>query len=296
MNNHLQNIEIEEDEVSLIEFVAVMLRYRNIILGTVLVSFFVSIIAILFLPTLHQKESDEILSLEATASLVFSNNIHAIIDNDTLFSYISQIITDPEIFLEALKLTKSDSFAGINLTNSDEVDILGSLRDLLDENNGVFILDNIGNQVILKLKLYDSFDSDLFYRSLVDLTNKRLYLMIQPLAEGKIWEYKNIIIKEYPLAIFNANQQHIYNLYTSASRFYSQYVPILTIIQRPYTKRLNYKDEYSRDVLLVKLILLSLMAILFSIFISFFLNKIRIIKNDPRSMDILRKAAQRGRE
>ena len=291
--------QIPKDEINIIELIAVIIRYRRLIVGTVIASIFLSLLAVLILPNLHKNEPKEkqLFSNEANIRVLLTPDVMAFVESDVLFNYVKETITDPEIFLDALKLVETDSFAGIDLTISDENALLNSLRVLLDENAGIFaVIQNI-NGFNLKLKTDDFLDIYSFYESLIDLTNKHLYNLLRSYADGQIWEYKNVLLKEYPFAAVDEKQQHIYNKYSSASRFYAQYYPALMTIQNPYSKQLppiNDNDS-GRKQILDQTIIFSVSAIFLSIFVSFLLNLISKVRNNSQSMEILRKAVRRER-
>lgn len=247
------------DEIDLLDLVAVLLRYRFHLLGIIALSIVVTTASYIIIPRVYIQSTGNQTSITAKAHWVYTPEILSLIDGSQLVTYSTQILTDPEI-------------------------IDGNILKAEQNNNGL--------NLFLTTSEIENYKD--FYHSIIDQVNIKISGLVQPIAEGKVWEFENVTLKQYPFAAVDPKMVHLYNQYTLAYRFTQQKVPAFIMIQEP-----SLLEEYNitglKKSILKKGIIISITVFLLGIILAFILNWIDLIKNDEESMNKLREAYRKNR-
>jgi len=252
------------DDLSILDILSVLLRHRKIILGTLLASLFLSVCAVLFIPRNYLKGIDNDYSLSGLAQLDSTPGVQTFVDSRTLDNYIVRTITDPGIFIGALKSAKIQTYAGININNFD--------KTILHNKNGLLRVEKEQEGYNLILKVSKSFDFDSFSIGMITLSNKRMEELLIPYAEEKIWEFENITLRDFPEAPYEERFSKSYNRYLAASGFLVRKYPSLTMLQSSYTLMETALEDDLRTIIMRKALVLSFFAFVLSVFFAFLLD------------------------
>lgn len=287
MSDQNNNSDTNE-EIDLIDLIAVLVRYRKFILGTLIVSVVLTIAAYFIIPVLNSNKLEKTYNTSVITEFFATPDVMDFTDMDTLKNYMSQLSTDPEIILGALKATGAERYDGIDLAVKDKALLLESVKNLLQAEQALLTFKNNNVSVSLTMKIPENFKYTLFLNSMLSQINDRMQTLLNPYAMGKIWEFENITLKDLTPAGIDAALFKKYSKYATAKRFASNKVPSLMMTQNPLV--LTEEPKTDKFAILKKGIIASFAAVFLAIFLSFLFNWIAIVKQDPEAMEKLKKA------
>jgi hypothetical protein len=171
----------------------------------------------------------------------------------------------------------------------------GNERNYSSKNGRFLIKEDVRSSSLEITYKSDEPESGLvFLNNLFALGNKMLADHMRPLAEAYVDSYekdlKKISLSNLRLQQFDVNFEY----YVMTNTFLSEQISAMVQLFEPYTLEL----ELAADMISYKKIAIVIMgtAILFSIFLIFFLNAIRNIKKDEDAMRRIREAFAKKKE
>lgn len=291
-------MEDKQDEIDLIDLIAVIIRYRWFILGTLFLSILLTIGAYLILPELRKEKKDDIYTERLVTQFFYTPDVLDFSDIKTLNTYIIQSATDSELFISSLIESGISDYAGFTFSDPKNLNEQKIIRHFLSADAGSLQVIEKTDSLQISLKVTSGFDFSMFYKIFVDKINSKLINLLRTYADGKIWEFENVTLTQYPFAAVDPKLASKYNQYTAAKRFALTDVPSIQLIQDPIlvknSESTNLSD-YKRSIL-KKGIIITVATIMLSIFFSFLFNWIDMVRNDPVSMEKLKKAMEKKRK
>lgn len=280
------------DEISLIDLLAVLLRRRRLILVCTLIALIMGTAAVLILPERKYQKSIENRTYEAIINCRPSSGVLNLYEQEELDQLILLVLTNPVNILEALKKAQIERIADIKINGIDDSELIYAIDQRLVRN-----LDKEGNEISpiytsykvrgsykVSLKLKEDDKAKQFLINMVDMANDHLTRIILPEAEAEMRTFENISSIEYPRQVIEENLQSAYERYTSAVRFFSGEEEALIPIQGPFVLIPEIELEDIREGILTKTIIAVVGVFFVSVLLAFFIHWVENVRKDPESM------------
>ena len=289
------------DEVTLVDILAVFLRYRRMICLFTALALLLAILAVVLIPAFALKQATTTQLFEAVITTRISNSVLGFVQQDLVEDFLQQSLTDPTIILAALRdagINKIDSF---NLAEQNEDHLLFAVRRRLVENKAVdgttlnnkerfYTVEKARGGFRIIIKYHDPLLAKQFLWALIQQTNERMADLLFSMAETEIYNFEKITELEYSREVIEQNLFGAFYRYTAASRFIDGKDPTLAVIQDPYVLIQNANLTMIRSRI-IKISVFGVIVVLFmSIFFAFILQWISVIRADAGAMAKLRQA------
>jgi hypothetical protein len=289
----------EEDEIDLIDLFVVLLRYRRLIVISVLCSLFIAAAGYFWYPGYQYGKAPD-GEAEAIVTVVPGPSVQLAEQKVSL----TRIFKRPELIYTALKAAGYGSLTGggsaVSLTDAAERAKALSLisKNYLDEKNNRYSIRNgekDDETVTITFKDTDSEKSAAFLNALLE--------QAVPLVREALEPYAVTVISSHERMLTSAalNETLLPGIWENAERYetalglLSGKAPVLirigdvTVIE-PDTGIHTYREGFK-----IKALVLVFAVFFLSIFLAFIANAVSQIKKDPESMEKIRDALGKKR-
>ncbi|MDR0443420.1 MAG: hypothetical protein LBH44_08455 [Treponema sp.] len=270
----------DNGEISLIDLFAILLRYRKLIVGITICAFIVVIAGYFFYPSWRKNNARVTKIYETSVSISLTPGARYIFSNQANQSFVPYFYY-PQVIQAALEDTKQGPVQSKEILRWLPVlklPVSGDERIFESSNKMLVMKENVRSNVLeITCKGNDSQSGIIFLKSFFLHGSVALENFIKPLAISFIDTYEAASL---PPADNNN--------YVLVKALVNGKMPGVVQLFEPYVLEVEETTKKTR-YRIVALAILSV-AILFSIFLAFFLNALENIKNDQQIMGKLRAA------
>jgi len=289
------------DEISLVDILAVLLRWRWLILGITLASMLIAGLLVIWLPNRAQRLSVEDQTYEAVVSARISNSVLVFAKAELVEDILQQTLNDPTTILAALRIAGIEQLDSVNLANQNDDQLLYAIRRRFVENKSltgsalhdeqrVFFTEKAKGGFTVSITYKDSDAAKNFLLGIIAETNKRMSVLLNSTAQAEVYNFEKIMTIDYPREVIEQNLLQTFNQYSAASRFLAGAEQTLSLIQDPYVLIPAFDLETVRKNILKKAIIGVAAAFFMAVFLAVVLQWIAAIKADPAARQKLRAA------
>lgn len=282
----LQNEEIKEDEISLLDLIVVIVKYRKLIIwGTILVS----VLACMFLVILpnFDKDKDEYYIIDYNIPLYPNmNNFGNFISFD-ITEDVQTKINDRNFIAEINKKSLVFDY-DFEAPSFNTLDYNQYIFNLFKDNYYVAKLSNTKSNILLSIKTKNQENADLFVNSLTDNINTEYREFLLPLIQKRINDIDKLLKQ-----LSSDDKESREKLLNERLDLNELYNTTFDIIQKNRTK---FVIREQGDSLLLKLIIVCFASFFLFIFLAFLLNAIKNIKCDKISNEKIKNAWNEGKK
>lgn len=292
-----------EDEISLVDLFAVLLRYRRMIALAAALAAAGAALAYAVVPGLRYARAKENLRAEAVYRAVPSPAAQLLVDSRELLSYAQSVVSDPVVLLGALGDAGYDKLADLELGGGGGR-ALSAVRQRLIENRGrsgtalnaedrLYHFELKDGTLQLSFKDPDEDKALAFVDAMHRRVNVGLFTMLAPVARAEVENYERLSAMDSLSAAVSEALAKNYLRYAAARRYLDGSEAALISIQDPYVLAPVLElSAMRRDVL--KQGLLAFVAVVFLALLAAFVRHWAAgVKADPEAMRKLREAAAR---
>ena len=300
----------EEDEISLIDLLIVLLKYRRLILGITLAALVVAVGGYFWYPAYQYHNAQDSRLYEAhlrvgpapvMSSLEVSYNLQEQFKNTPMllnalleagyqeFGYDHELqisLTSAEqraraLFVVRQRLIKNESLDG----------------DSLNADKQLFFVESVNGEdrtVELLYKADTPERAQAFLEALYQQVNAGLVQTLRPLAESVVSSYERLLALENPGEVLADKIVEDSFRYDQAKELLAGEAPALEPLDDTYVVAPEVRLENFQSSFIVKGVVLVLAALFLSIFLAFVLNAFAQVRSDQESMEKIHAAL--GRE
>lgn len=285
-----------EETVSLIDLVAVVLKHRRIIIISTLCAVVLGIAAYLLYPPYSLARAERERIVEANMSLMLGSNIDDGISDVGGSNFLMQSLTDPAKILVALRTAGYSTIDKIQIdASADQDKVLYMIRRRLIENKGI---DGAGLKessrrysvkldkgvVSIIFKNGDAEKATAFLTALSVVGERDLRAFALPFAKSTIEAYEQLLMVQNPSESIEASIALGYRNYSLAKALAAGTVSPLLMLREPYVLIPELSLAAIRKDVLKKVIILVFGVLFMAVFVAFVLQYVDSVKKDPESM------------
>lgn len=294
------------DELSLVDLLAVLLRWRAVVLGVFAAALAAAALAILVLPGMQYRRAVERRQVEALGVADLSPAARTLTEGSDAGKTLAQVFNDPVLLRDALAAAGVDRVAGIELASLGPSEALAQVRAVLVEGRTLggrslrtderpFSFSAERGDYRLSYKDADGGKAVAFIRSAVALANDRLYLILRPAAQAEVEHYEELQKKDGTNPAISEAQAVAYPKYVAAVRYLAGAEGALNLVQEPYVLEPVLSVAQFRSKLIKTAALMVVAAFFLAVLLAFALEGARRIRSDPAAMAKLSAALREGR-
>jgi len=300
------SITNKEDTISLIDLLAVILKYRKLIIVITLVSVVLGVLVYYLYPPYSLAKAERERMVEVNMSLMSGSSFDGGINEVEGINLLMQSLTDPSNILTALKI------AGYNINDES------SFETSADPNKTHFvismrIIENKGiNGPLLmpsprlysvrldKTVVYVSFkdgNSDKaasFFNAMLLLVERDLRSFVQPLAKLTAESFERLLEVKYSNETIETTVAQGYRSYYTAKALAAGTASPLTLLRKPYVLVPELSLSALQNDIFKKVIILEFGVFFMAVFAAFMLQYIETVREDPDSIEKLRNALKKS--
>jgi hypothetical protein len=306
----------EEDEIDLIDLFVVLLRYRRLIVISVLCSLLIAAAGYFWYPGYRYNKAIERAKVEAVATV----SAGAVTRQFPLGTSLAEVFKQPELLYASLKAAGYESFsygneASVSLINETERSrALFHIRRRLLENKGpdgedlkeesllyfvepVDAGDSPDGSRVVRITYYDTDAgrAEDFLYALVRNVEILAAEMLKPYAENAVSAYERLLDISAPTeAVVSAIDQGA-ERYELALLLISGKASVLSRLGTITVFEPDIDAEAFRGSFKIKALVLVFAVFFLSIFLAFIANAVSQVKKDPESMEKIRDALGKKR-
>lgn len=295
-----------DDELSLVDLLAVLLRWRAVIIGMIALALAVAAVAVVVLPGMRYRRAIERSQVEALGVIDLSPAARILTEGSDAAKTLTQVFTDPVLLRDALAAAGVDRVAGIELASLGPSEALAQVRALLVEGRTLggrniraeerpFSFSAERGDYRLSFKDSDGDKAVAFIRSAVALANDRLYLILRPAAQAEVEHYEELQKKEGTNPAVSEAQALAYPKYAAAVRYLAGAEGAFGLVQEPYVLEPVLSVALFRYKLIKTAALMVVAASFLAVLLAFALEGVRRVRSDPAAMAKLNAALHEGR-
>jgi len=300
-NQEIKAAQQKGSEISLIDIIAIFVRFRYLIIGIILLATIVAIICTIILPPLIVEKAIKASLFEAVVSTSISNSVQSFTKPELVDTFVQQILTEPVIILQAFRQSGMQAIDGVDLTLADEDQLLFAIRRRLVDNqtfdgqkltaaSQLFKVEKANGGYRIAVKHENSAAAQKFLLALIDQTNAKISLLLETSAMAEVENYERIFGKDYVHEAIDQNLMDTVKRYNAARRFLDGADMALLVVQAPYVLTQKPSLELIRAGLRKKAVLAVGASTFLAVFLAFILNWMAMVRSDPVAMNILRSA------
>ncbi|HAE22844.1 MAG TPA: hypothetical protein DCG47_11045 [Spirochaetaceae bacterium] len=287
--------DIAENEISLVDILALLLCYRRVLAVFIGLAAVLALAMVLVLPGFLVKKLASEQSVEAIAALSHSQAVDSILDSAMLDEYAAKVFSDPALVLAALRKAEVYYIDGMDIREGVGDTALSFIRRRLLNNQ-----DSQGKKLREDQRLYEASVSlgnlELRFlntdeqkalaalRELIALANARLSVFVAGLASEEIRNFEHMLSIENPSQGIIETISSAYFRYNAAKLLDEGIEPVYVVVYGPYALRSLVTLEMVRNSVIKKAILGFIGAVFLSLLLVFMLQGIESIKNDKAAM------------
>jgi capsular polysaccharide biosynthesis protein len=287
-------MEQNEDEISLVDLLVVLLKHWKMIVVLPLV-ILAALIGYTFVKPVQkaEKKSETYITLMVNPLIKqFSsfNNLEDLISNiyikdlDILYASIQEAgIT--KIGSYELPLKKEE---GMYLVKSFFIDGKNPKNQTIQDADKPFLIENKNGVITITVRFNDKEQSSKFLELITLSVKTKLNELILPIAKKEVGDYERIILEDNKNASTQNLVQIRYSAYSSALQLVKGEQEII-IVSNPITVESPAPSNNSKTILFVAFFA----ALFFAIFLAFVLEAIENIRKDPEAMAKIRSALKK---
>jgi len=293
----------DEDTISLIDLVAVVLKRRRLIIMSTVCAVAASLAVFLLYPGYKYAKAEKEQVVEASTTFMLSSALKAILGEGESTNYINQALSDPVNILAAMRTAgyiKLDDNTRIDAGSNAEQTMYAIRRRVL-QNKSVSGEILKPEQALYKSALVngvgsitfydkDSIRAKIFLETLVKTIDSSITDYIRPYAQSKLDAYENLLLIEKPSELVGITIVQGYETYSLIKNYLMEKRSPVTILRPPFVLKAQISLEAIQNNILKKAIILVFGVFFMAVFAAFVLQYVDTVKKDPESMNKLRDA------
>lgn len=294
MENQIEN-KNQEDEISLIDLFAVLIRYRKVIIIVTFLTTFLTGLYLFVLPILNPSTSGKKVSLTYTVDVsrlpisvekyLNQNNTR----DNMVFTLFSNDINNLTTFASVYK--KYPVFSEPEKLPTSEAEYNLLIKNIL-ENKTVAIEDNpirSSTDIILEVSEDNKEKADAFVSELVGNVNKSLMAYMLPLLENlQSNTAETIALARKENAIVANSSQELQQMLLDLNSYLLSLENFALVEGEPFIMSVAQGR-------MMKLVIVTFASFFISVFIAFVLNAINNVKADPAASKVISDAWKAGK-
>ena len=297
-----KNVACDEDTVSLIDLVAVLLRHRRLILGATAGVLALVLVGAFLYPPLALAKARQNRIVEATMSLMLASNFEGSIGATEGTNFLLQSLYDPSNLLEALRGAGFDTIGTTAIgADADMEKALYTIRrrivdnkDLngspLKESDRVFTVKQEKSAIVLVFMDTDPEKAKALLINLISIVSNDLRTFALPIAEATVESYQRLLEIGNPNETIEASIAQDYKAYKAARNLIDGTLTPITVLRKPYILVEEISIQAIRRDFIKKGALAVFAVFFMTVLLAFVLQYVDAIKKDPESMTKLKDA------
>ncbi len=295
----------DDDTVSLVDLVAVLLKYRRLIIVSTLAAAALAMAAYLIYPPYSLAKAESWRVVEVNASMMLESSLESSIGETEGLNFVTQSLLDTSNIVEALRGAGYETVERVAIgAGADEDKAFYTIRRRFVENrsaNGsplketdrAYSVKVDKGVVSIMFKNGDAEKAKAFIAGMIDLVRRDLCEFSRPKALSTIASYERLLAIPNPSEAVETSIAQGYRDYSAAKALIEGASSPLTVLRRPYVLVPVLTVEVIRADLLKKCVLLVFGVFFLAVFGAFVLNYVDTVKRDPEAMGKIRSALKR---
>lgn len=295
----------DDDTVSLVDLVAVLLKYRRLIIVSTLAAAALAMAAYLIYPPYSLAKAESRRVVEVNASMMLESSLESSIGETEGLNFVTQSLLDASNIVEALRGAGYETVERVAIgAGADEDKAFYTIRRRFVENrsaNGsplketdrAYSVKVDKGVVSIMFKNGDAEKAKAFIAGMIDLVRRDLCEFSRPKALSTIASYERLLAIPNPSEAVETSIAQGYRDYSAAKALIEGASSPLTVLRRPYVLVPVLTVEVIRADLLKKCVLLVFGVFFLAVFGAFVLNYVDTVKRDPEAMGKIRSALKR---
>lgn len=298
--------EKTEDEISLVDIVAVLLKHRKWLISIVVGALLVAAAGYFVFPSREEAQSKRNPLLEASVALSFNPLVLDVMKDAP--EQLAIALKDPVLILQALRTAGFQSFQGLPLPpGGDDSQLLLSIRSAFADNqdlkgralkpDGQFFSvtvvrpDREMPAVRIEYKDRDEARARAFLAAIVPLANDRFRGSFVPIAQNEVESFEKFLNAKLAALVTVSDLIRGFGTYNGAKSLLSGTAPLVTVQQPPYIVARSTVSRQALEASYLKKALLGFVGVVFLALVgAFVIEAIERIKSDPGAMAKLKAA------
>lgn len=286
----------DDDEISLVDIVAVLLKHRRLILVSTLATLALSVVVYLVYPPYILAKAERLRVVEVNASLMLESRLEAGLGVNEGLNFITQSLFDTGNIMEALRKAGYEMIEKVNIgSDANEDKAFYTIRRRFVENqsaNGsplkekdqVYSVKVDKGVVSIMFKNGDSDKAMAFMTGIIDIVRQDLCEFAMPLAKTIVASYERLLALPNPSEAMETSIAQGYRDYSMAKAILDGTSSPLIVLRKPYVLVPVLSVEAIRADLLKTCVLMVFGVFFLAVFGAFVLNYVDTIKKDAIAM------------
>lgn len=296
----------DDDTVSLVDLVAVLLKYRRLIIVSTLAAVALAVVAYLAYPQYSLAKAERQRVVEVNASLMLESSLEASLGDSEGLNFITQSLLDAGNIVEALRGAGYETVEKVDIrVGADEDKAFYTIRRRFVENksaNGsplketsrVYSVKVDKGVVSVMFKNGEADKAKVFIAGMIDIVRRDLCDFSRPMAKTTVDSYERLLAMPNPSESVETSIAQGYRDYSAAKALLDGTSSPLTVLRKPYVLVPVVTVEAIRSDLLKKCVLLVFGLFFMAVFGAFVLNYVDTVKRDPEAMGKIRSALKKN--
>ncbi len=294
---------IEEDTISLVDLIAVLLRFRKLIMVSTVVAALLAVAAFFVIPEYQVYKAKKNSVIEASVSLILSPEFKTIFGEGEANNLVLQRLMEPVNILTALRAVGYEKLDdGTSIATDVSMDeALFAVRRRIVQNKAIdgtalkadardYTVTLDKSVISVSFKNKNSETAKAFLKELVANVNKALVEYTRPFAENSIESYESLMLVERPSEVVGLTVVSRFPSYLIIKDYVLYRTPLLDTLIEPYVLLPTVSKAVFRSAMLKKGIILVFGVFFLTVFAAFVLQYIDSVKKDPEAVAKLREA------
>lgn len=285
-----------EGEVSLIDIIAVLLRYRRFILLSLLAAALIAAAVFVLYPPLKLARIERDRIVEVNAGFMLESGVIAGLAESERTNFMAKSLLDAPNLLEALQAAGYDTVDAFPVSaGSDRDKALYTIRRRLIENKDsggdaaketdrVYSVKVDGPVITVVFKNGDPEKAIAFMRTLGAVAERELKAYMRPFALATMASYERLLAIQDPSEVIESSIVQGYRDYSAAKAIVQGGASPVFSLREPYVLIPEVTLASIRGDVFSKCALLMLAAFFLAIFAAFVLHYVATVKGDPDAM------------
>ena len=296
----------DDDTVSLVDIVAVLLKYRRLIVLSTLAALALAVVAYLVYPPYSLAKAESRRVVEVNASMMLESSLESSIGETEGLNFVTQSLLDASNIVEALRGAGYETVERVAIgVGADEDKAFYTIRRRFIENrsaNGsplketdrAYSVKVDKGVVSIMFKNGDAEKAKAFIAGMIDLVRRDLCEFSRPKALSTIASYERLLAIPNPSEAVETSIAQGYRDYSAAKALAEGTGCPLSVLRNPYVLVPVVTVEAIRADLLKKCVLLVFGVFFLAVFGAFVLNYVDTVKRDPEAMGKIRSALKKS--